>query len=150
MPRKNAYTGRYKIDKNALGIVKYWSRSYWSWKERYKELEAEIEQGKALRYDKEQVQTSSQSDEVAELAVKLAILDEKIKKVETAAISAGGQDLAKYILRSVTSEIEIPYEYINRNEQAQGLPPMPCGRDYFYMSRRKFYYVLAKSLMIIV
>ena len=81
MPRKNAYTGRYKIDKNALGIVKYWSRSYWSWKERYKELEAEIEQGKALRYDKEQVQTSNQSDEVAELAVKLAILDEKIKKV---------------------------------------------------------------------
>lgn len=148
MPRKNSYTGRYKLDKNELGIVKYWARSYWQWKERYKELELEINKDCAIRYDKENVQTSKQSDTTCENAMKLAILDEKIKKIESAAQTAGGTELAPYILRSVTSGYDLPYEAINRNDMAQGLPPMPCGRDYFYMTRRQFYYVLAKLLMI--
>lgn len=68
-------------------------------------------------------------------ALKVAKYRAECELIESAAKEAGGEALAKYIIRNVT-EPKMPYEYLGA---------IPIGRQQFYELRRKFFYILWKN-----
>ena len=75
------------------------------------------------------LRSKAPDSEKAEAARKLRIVDE--------AVFEAGQGIAPYLLEAVTHE-DISFHYL----AGKG---MPCGRNYFYECRRKFFLLLDKK-----
>lgn len=65
-------------------------------------------------------------------AIKAAEISSAVELIEQTALEADGS-IYQYLLKNVTEGI--PYEYM----------PVPCGRRYFYTTRRKFFYLLSEK-----
>ena len=77
------------------------------------------------------------SDSTAKIAIKRAELSQKCELIENTAYDVDFE-IAKYILKAVT-------EGANFNFLKTAMA-IPCGRDRFYDSRRKFYWLLSRRL----
>jgi hypothetical protein len=73
-----------------------------------------------------------------ELAIRRAELSDRIRLIEETA-KAADPELSAYILYAVTNE-GITYEYLRR------VKSMPAGKNKYYESRRKFYWLLDKEI----
>lgn len=78
------------------------------------------------------------SDATQSLAVRRAEWSRKCELVENTAKEVDPV-LAKYILKAVTTE-GISYNYLSC------VMGIPCGKELYYKSRRKFYYLLSKKI----
>lgn len=133
--RKMEYTGKYHISRHKLSYAKSFSLQYNDWIDQYNMLKDSV---KGISYS-ESVQGGKNSDPTQKLAAKRAELKEKIMKIEHAAVDAGGEDLASYILKAVTNEF-VTYDVLYSKYH------MPCGRTLFYEKRRKYYYLLSQEI----
>ncbi len=61
----------------------------------------------------------------------------KVENIRTL-VYASAPDIFKWLLLAVTNE-GVTYNYLHNRG-------MPCGKNYFYDRRRKFYYLLSKQL----
>lgn len=82
--------------------------------------------------------TGGNKSATEELAIKRAKAKTNCRIIEEAA-KAADDSLYKYILKAVTEE-GITYKYLRT------VMDIPCGKNYFYERRRKFYYILSKKL----
>lgn len=83
------------------------------------------------------VRCGDNASKVEKMALKAASLRNNIDLIKNAAMKAAGDDLAEYILLSVTNP-EIDYRYLST------IKKMPCSRSTFFRIRRKFFYTLAE------
>lgn len=133
MSRKVEYTGKYTLSKFEFGYAKWYSLKYNEWLDEYNSLKDSV---KAIQYT-DAPRGSGISDPTEKLAERRAELRRKMLKVENAAVDAGG-DIAKYILMAVINE-DVTFSQL----EAKGIP---CGKNYFYERRRKYYWLLSKEI----
>lgn len=90
----------------------------------------------AIRYDKDNVQSSPSADMVFNAATKAISVGEKIKHIDSLiSVSADGMD---YYLR-----LAVCYGLTFDQLLAKDIP---CGRRKFYEMRRKFYFLLSQTI----
>jgi len=124
---------KYYVEKELYLTTVHFCRQYPAW---IAELSVEPDTSKAITYDKERVQSSNQYDATSEVAIRRADLARKVKLVEdTAAAIAGSMD--KWLLLGVCHGMT----YYQLQERG-----IPCGKDLYYMMRRKFYHAMAQRI----
>ena len=75
-----------------------------------------------------------ESDKTGDYGVFLANLSHSMKEIEQSCKEAGG-DISDWLFAAVTEGISYPIL------EARGIP---CGRDYFYLRYRKFFWLLSQ------
>lgn len=135
MSRRNYYTGKYVLDKEEFLHAKYYALRYNKWKDEYNSLEDSSE---AIRYDKDKVLTSGNYNQVEAAGIRRAELAKKIEIIEQTAEEADTQ-LSKWILQGVTQYFAT-YKYLSTVKN------IPCGKDKYYNTRRKYYYLLSQKI----
>ena len=75
---------------------------------------------------------------VESLALRRKQLEEKCRLIEQTAIETDAE-IYQYILRAVTTE-HISYNYLRT------VMGIPCGKNYYYDRRRRFYYLLSQKI----
>lgn len=75
-----------------------------------------------------------ESDKTGDYGVFLANLSHSMKEIEQICKEAGG-DISDWLFAAVTEGISYPIL------EARGIP---CGRDYFYLRYRKFFWLLSQ------
>lgn len=131
-PSKNS---NYYIPKEDYLTAIHYSLRYPLWKD---EVETMADTSKAIAYDKDKVQSSSDYDSTFEAAVRIVESDKQHKMQiidDTIAKVACGLD--SYLRWGVCYGLTF--------DQLKG-KGMPCERDAYYLIRRKYYYELVKRI----
>lgn len=124
---------KYYLPKETYLTAIHYSLQYPIWDA---ELKTVANTGTGIRYDKERVQTSIDSDPTAEAAIKLEEVAHKINLIDDAIkMTAKGMD---YWLR-------LGVCYGLTFEQLKG-KDLPCERKLYYQIRRHYYYELSKRI----
>ena len=133
---------KYRIlsDKNKYSLPKedyltaiHYSLRYPMWVE---ELRTAADTGSAIRYDRDKVQTSNDSDQTAEVAIRMAELSSRIDLIDEIISQVSG-GLDSWLRLGVCHGLTF--------EQLKG-KDIPCERDKYYLMRRRFYYELAQKI----
>ena len=95
-----------------------------------------VADNRSIRYDMERVQSSGNSDFVADTAIRRAEISRKKDGVDNVAKMVAG-DLAQWIISGVC------YDQTYYQLAQQGIP---CGKDMYYKLRREFYYEMSKRI----
>jgi hypothetical protein len=133
MPRVRALGKKYNISHHRFCELYHLCLQYNDWK---RELANSTNTMKSLEItDMPSAHTPHRSTE--ELAIRRAELTDRIRLIEESA-KAADPELYAYILYAVTNE-GITYEYLRR------VKGMPAGKDKYYESRRRFYWILNKK-----
>lgn len=135
--RPEVKNSEWGISKHAFYAAYHYAMQYNEWLDRYNALE---DTSQAVRYDKDAVQVSPSADMLSNVAIERAELSHKIDII-TETVSEAAPGLEKYILKAVTNE-NITYDYLSM------VMEIPCGKNYYYDRRRKFYYLLSKKICI--
>ncbi len=100
------------------------------------ELKDARDTSKAIRYDKEKVQTSPTDTMIADAAIRAMEISDKVKMIEEllTECSEGMENWLKY---------SVCYGLTFKQLEAKG---MPYGHKMFYTMRRRFYFELAKKI----
>jgi len=133
--RRNYYTGKYALDKNEFLHAKYYALRYNKWRDEYEALE---DSSKAIRYDKDRVQTSGDFDPVEYAGIRRAELAKKIETIEKTAEEVD-ESLYKWLLQGVTDSFAT-FKYLSMVKH------MPCSRATYYRLRHRFYYSLSQKI----
>lgn len=108
---------------------------------RYPLLKQEVEDmantARAITYDKEKVQTSTDYDSTYEAAVRIQDKQKKIQLIDDTIEMVAGDELAIYLRKGVCHGF-------NYNQLKSA--GMPCGESYYYDMRRHYYYELIKKI----
>ena len=112
----------------------YFCLQYDEWKERLNDKRNPL---KGVAYDA-MPGSGNPGDPTAKAAIECAEISKKCAIVEAAA-KAADPELYEFVLYAVTHE-GISFNYLKVNKE------MPCERDRYYNSRRKFYFHLDKLL----
>lgn len=126
---------KYYIPKEDYLTAIHYSLRYPLWKE---EVEAMADTSKAITYDKDKVQSSSDYDNTFEAAVKIAKSNKQHKMQlvdDTITLVANGMD---YWLR-----LGVCYGLTFDQLKGKG---MPCERDCYYLMRRRYYFELIQKI----
>lgn len=124
---------RYYIPKEDYLTAIHYSLRYPLWKE---EVEAMADTSRAITYDKDKVQTSSNYDSTYEAAVRIQEKQHKIQIIDdTIHDVADGMD---YWLR-----LGVCYGLTFDQLKGKG---MPCEHKKYYLIRRMYYYKLSKKI----
>ena len=128
-----AENSKYYVEKELYLTTVHFCRQYPTWKA---ELRIQPDTSKAITYDRERVQTSVSGDATADLAMRRTELARKAKIVEDTARSvAGGMD--EWLILGACYGVPF-YQLMERG--------IPCGKDLYYLMRRKFYYEMAQRI----
>lgn len=128
MSRKDLSLKKYDISGARYRELFYFCRQYTEWKQ---ELSV-IATVKPQKLSGMPSGRNGKSDPTADAAAKCAELTAKCELIEQTAIETSSE-LYQYILKNVTQGV--PYEYMD----------IPCCRQKFYNTRRKFFYNLSKK-----
>ncbi len=128
-----ATKNKYSLPREDYLTALHYSLRYPLWVE---ELRTAADTGTAIRYDKDRVQTSNDSDPTYEVAVRMAELTSRINMVDDV-IKAVAQGMDSWLRFGVCHGLT--FEQL----KAKG---MPCERDKYYMMRRQYYYDLIKRI----
>lgn len=126
---------RYFIPKEDYLTAVHYSLRYPLWKE---EVDSMADTSRAITYDKDKVQTSSDYDSTFEAAVRItdSYAMQKVKLIDnTIALAADGMD---YYLR-----LGVCYGLTFDQLKGKG---MPCEKDKYYLMRRHYYFELSKRI----
>lgn len=135
MSRRNSYRGRYKMSKEQYLSAKYYALRYHEWQLEYNAL---CDTARGITYSDMPKGSLNTESPVEEAAIRAEKIHDKILLIEQVAKEAAG-DLYPYILKAVTNH-NITYG------QMKALTDIPCGRDLFNLSRRKFYFLLYQNM----
>lgn len=125
---------KYKISKHRFAEIYHFCLQYNEWKDE-------------LRYKTDTVAspvitdmpTSHSNDSAVEvLAIRREQLEKKCNLIENTAIETD-PSICQYILKAVTNE-HVSYNYLRT------VMGIPCGKNYYYDKRRKFYYLLSQKI----
>lgn len=125
---------KYSINKFRFRELYYFCLQYDEWKERLNDKRNPL---KGVAYDA-MPGSGNPGDPTAKAAIECAEISKKCAIVEAAA-KAADPELYEFVLYAVTHE-GISFNYLKVNKE------MPCERDRYYNSRRKFYFHLDKLL----
>lgn len=124
---------KYYVEKELYLTTIHFCRQYPSW---IAELRIQPDTSKAIAYDGDRVQTSIDGDPVADLAMRRTELARKVRLVEDTARSVAGF-MSDWLILGVCYNVPF-YQLLERG--------IPCGKDLYYMWRRKFYYEMAQRI----
>lgn len=124
---------KYFIPKETFLMVIHYCKQYPMWEQ---ELGTTLDQSKAIRYDRDRVQTSGDYDPTAEPAIKRAEIARKKKTVDEVAQSVAGS-MYKWLLLGVC--YDMPYFALRQRG-------MPYGKNMYYDKRRRFYYEMSQKI----
>lgn len=133
--------GKYRIaEKNKYSLPRedyltaiHYSLRYPLWLE---ELRTAADTGKAIRYEKDKVQTSNSSDPTYEVAARMADLTDRINMIDDL-LKMVAQDMDRWLRLGVCHGLT--FEQLKAKD-------MPCERKKYYLMRRRYYYELAQRI----
>ena len=100
------------------------------------ELSVAADTSKAIRYDKDKVQSCNDMDATSETAIRMTEITEKINPIDnTIHQAANGMD--EWLRYGVC------YGLTFNQLKSKG---MPCERDMYYLMRRHYYFLLSKRI----
>jgi len=100
------------------------------------ELSVAADTSKAIRYDKDKVQSCNDMDATSETAIRMTEITEKINLIDnTIHQAANGMD--EWLRYGVC------YGLTFNQLKSKG---MPCERDMYYLMRRHYYFLLSKRI----
>ena len=127
---------KYNISNYRFRELYYFCLQYEGWKENIKEIRNPL---KGMQYSEMPSSAPGVSSKPTEnIAIECAEYSHKCRLIEYAAKEAD-PELYKYILFAVTHE-NITFKYLKAKMN------IPCERDRYYDSRRKFYFILDKTI----
>lgn len=131
LSRKN----KYYIPKEDYLTAIHYSLRYPIWRQ---EIDAIADTAKAIRYDKDNVQSSGDFDATFEAAVKLteSTIAKKVKLID---------DTISQVSKGMDNWIRLGVCYGLTFDQLKN-KGMPCERDMFYEIRRHYYFELSKRI----
>lgn len=131
LSRKN----KYYIPKEDYLTAIHYSLRYPIWRQ---EIDAIADTAKAIRYDKDNVQSSGDFDATFEAAVKLteSTIAKKVKLID---------DTISQVSKGMDNWIRLGVCYGLTFDQLKN-KGMPCERDMFYEIRRHYYFELSKQI----
>lgn len=125
---------KYNISNYRFRELYYFCLQYNEWKKELKEKENPLQ---GIKYSG-MPSSGSVGHPTESSAIECAELSNKCEAVEAAA-RAADPELYKYILYAVTNE-NVSFKFLKMQKG------IPCERDRYYNSRRKFYFYLDKIL----
>lgn len=135
MPNVRAINkNKYNISKYRFRELYYFCLQYDEWKEKIEQICNPI---KGMQYS-EMPSSGNPGDPTMHIAIECADISKKIIAIETAA-QAADPELYKFIIMAVTNE-NVTFNFLKMQKN------IPCERDRFYNSRRKFYFILDRIL----
>ena len=131
LSRKN----KYYIPKEDYLTAIHYSLRYPIWRQ---EIDAIADTAKAIRYDKDNVQSSGDFDATFEAAVKLteSAIAKKLKLID---------DTISQVSKGMDNWLRLGVCYGLTFDQLKN-KGMPCERDMFYEIRRHYYFELSKQI----
>lgn len=124
---------KYYLPKESFLTAVHYCKQYPLW---VAEIETIAGTVKGISYDKPRVQASSDYDPTEEAAIRLSDVSKKKDLLDQIAVEIGG-NLAEWIVYGVC--YDVPYYKL----QMKGIP---CGKDLYYLLRRRFYYEVSKRI----
>ena len=124
---------KYYLPKESFLTAVHYCKQYPLW---VAEIETIAGTVKGISYDKPRVQASSDYDPTEEAAIRLSDVSKKKDLLDKITVEIGG-NLAEWIVYGVC--YDMPYYKL----QMKGIP---CGKDLYYLLRRRFYYEVSKRI----
>lgn len=124
---------KYYIPKETFLMVIHYCKQYPMWEQ---ELSITLDQSRAIRYDRDRVQSSNNYDPTSEPAIKRADIARKKEVVDNTAKSIAGV-MYKWLILGVC--YDMPYYVLKQKG-------IPCGKNMYYDKRRQFYYAMSQIL----
>ena len=126
---------RYFIPKEDYLTAVHYSLRYPLWKE---EVDSMADTSRAITYDKDKVQTSSDYDSTFEAAVRItdSYAMQKIKMID---------DIITLVSDGMDYYLRLGVCYGLTFDQLKG-KGMPCEKDKYYLMRRHYYFELSKRI----
>lgn len=126
-----AMSNPYYISKHRYYELKHYCLQYPEWKRMISKMREKSLIGGYIVHNNTSIQ---ETDKTGNYGVFLANLSHSMKEIEQICREAGG-DISDWLLMAVTEGISYPIL------EARGIP---CGRDYFYLRYRKFFWLLSQ------
>lgn len=126
---------KYDISNYRFRELYYFCLQYEEWKESLKNKQNTLQ---ATKYSGMPSSSGDPGNPTERIAIECAALSHKCAAVEKAA-NAADPELCRYIIYAVTNE-NVTFKFLKMQMN------IPCERDRYYNSRRKFYYMLDKIL----
>lgn len=133
MPRRNSYSGKYKLSKAEYLSAKYYALRYNAWLDEYNSLKDSV----AAVIPDDMPHGTNVGNPTERLAIRREELRRKMEVIEQSAIEADSEYYYWIIEHAVHG---FAYDYLST---CKGLY---CTRQTFYRHVRKFYYILAKKI----
>jgi hypothetical protein len=92
----------------------------------------------AIRYDKDLVQSANDFDSTSETAMRMLEISGKVSKIDACISLACEDDVMEKWLRLGVCYGFTVYQLIEEG--------MPCGKNFYYSLRQRFYYELSKKI----
>jgi hypothetical protein len=124
---------KYQISKHRFLELYHYCLQYREWKD---ELKCSTDTVKGVIIS-DMPHGTGTGDPTSNLAIRRTILEERCKLIEDTAKEAD-PELWTYILKGVTDE-NASYTYLRQ------VMNIPCGKNYYFEKRRKFYYLLSRK-----
>lgn len=124
---------KYYIPKEDYLTAIHYSLRYPLW---LAEVKDKADTSAAIRYDKDKVQTSGNSDPTFEAAVRVSEILDKINLID---------DVISKVAPGMEFYLRLGVCYGLTFDQLKG-KKMPCERDMYYTMRRHYYYELSKRI----
>lgn len=124
------HAGKYELSKHVFAHAYHFAMQYRDWKKEHDYISSTIQ---AAAYST----GISESDPFMKATSRRLLLESKMKTIEDTCRESD-KFIWMYLLRGVTEE-QATYHAL----RAAG---MPCGRNYYYDRRRRFYWLLSRKL----
>lgn len=134
MPNVRPIGKIYNISKHRFYELYHGCLQYNEWKSTLKQITAI----KSVQISDMPKGSNRKQDLTADIAIKYAELEHKCNMIEEA-VKAADAELYDYLLYAVTNE-GITYNYLSNVKN------MPCGKNKYYIARRRFYWHLDKLM----
>ena len=128
------FKGKYVLSPHEFYKVYHHCMMYNEWLAEYEKINIEPQ---AVAYDKEPA-PGGDPDPMFRRSEKRIRYEEKMRLIEETTREADPY-IAQYLLKAVTQE-GVTYTYLRETMQ------IPCGKNYYYERRRRFYWLMAKKL----
>lgn len=125
---------KYNISKHRFMELYHYCLQYREWQEELTGLDSTV---KGVDTSGDGISGNGAGDPTARMAIRRQELSDKCELIEETAREAD-PEIYHYLLKTVTIE-DMTYSRL-------ALQGLPCGRDRYYNSRRKFYWLLDKKL----
>lgn len=129
------HTGKYELSKHVFAHAYHYAMQYQEWKAEHKAIKDTALKG--IAYDGDKANTQGIPDPTMEIASRRLYLESKMRIVEDTCRESDAF-IWMYLLRGVTEEGST-YNKL----RAAG---MPCGKNYYYDRRRRFYWLLSRKI----